>query len=74
MTNKLVKATNTGENLSGWKIGLFTDSACTKAVPDLPLPPGRMEPSPYTETVNLMSGSVEKIKETPRCGKRIAPW
>lgn len=28
----------------------------------------------YTEAVNLISGSVEKIKETPRCGKRIAPW
>lgn len=40
MTNKLVKATNTGENLSGWKIGLFTDSACTKAVPGSPFTTG----------------------------------
>lgn len=26
---KLVKTTNTGENLDGWQIGLYTDSACT---------------------------------------------
>ena len=26
---KLVKTTNTGENLGGWQIGLYTDSACT---------------------------------------------
>ena len=29
---KLVKETNTGKNLDGWKIGLYTDSACTNAV------------------------------------------
>ena len=29
---QLVKKTNTGENLGGWKIGLYTDSACTKSV------------------------------------------
>ena len=29
---KLVKQTNTGANLSGWKIGLYYDAACTKPV------------------------------------------
>ena len=29
---KLVKETNTGKNLDGWQIGLYTDAACTKPV------------------------------------------
>lgn len=33
---QLVKKTNTGENLGGWKIGLYTDSACTKPVSGSP--------------------------------------
>lgn len=37
---KLVKTTNTGENLGGWKIGLYTDSACTKAVSGSPFTTG----------------------------------
>lgn len=37
---KLVKTTNTGENQGGWKIGLYTDSACTKAVPGSPFTTG----------------------------------
>ena len=37
---KLVKETNTGANLSGWKIGLYTDSACTSAVRGSPFTTG----------------------------------
>lgn len=37
---KLVKTTNTGENLGGWKIGLYTDSACTQAVSGSPFTTG----------------------------------
>lgn len=37
---KLVKETNTGKNLGGWKIGLYTDSSCTNAVPGSPLTTG----------------------------------
>lgn len=37
---KLVKTTNTGENLGGWKIGLYTDSSCTNAVPGSPFATG----------------------------------
>ena len=37
---KLVKATNTGNNLSGWQIGLYTDSACTSAVSGSPFTTG----------------------------------
>lgn len=33
---KLVKNTNTGKNLDGWKIGLYTDSSCTNAVSGSP--------------------------------------
>ena len=33
---KLVKETNTGENLGGWKIGLYYDAACTNAVSGSP--------------------------------------
>lgn len=37
---KLVKTTNTGANLGGWKIGLYTDSACTSAVTGSPFTTG----------------------------------
>ena len=37
---RLVKETNTGENLGGWKIGLYTDSACTKPVSGSPFTTG----------------------------------
>ena len=37
---KLVKTTNTGNNLSGWQIGVYTDSACTKAVTGSPFTTG----------------------------------
>ena len=33
---QLVKQTNTGENLGGWKIGLYYDAACTNAVSGSP--------------------------------------
>ncbi len=32
----LVKVTNTGSDLGGWKIGLYTDAACTKSVSGSP--------------------------------------
>lgn len=37
---KLVKTTNTGENLSGWKIALYTDSSCTTQVTGSPFTTG----------------------------------
>ncbi|MGM9659942.1 MAG: SpaA isopeptide-forming pilin-related protein [Faecousia sp.] len=37
---KLVKTTNTGENLGGWQIGLYTDSACTSPVSGSPFTTG----------------------------------
>ena len=35
-----MKKTNTGENLGGWKIGLYTDSACTNSVSGSPFTTG----------------------------------
>lgn len=37
---KLIKSTNTGTNLSGWQIGLYTDSDCTSAVSGSPFTTG----------------------------------
>ena len=37
---KLVKTTNTGSNLSGWKIGLYMDSACISSVTGSPFTTG----------------------------------
>lgn len=37
---KLIKSTNTGTNLSGWKIGLYTDADCTNAVSGSPFTTG----------------------------------
>ena len=37
---KLIKTTNTGKNVSGWKIGLYTNSSCTAAVSGSPFTTG----------------------------------
>ena len=37
---KLVKETNTGKNLDGWQIGLYTDATCTKPVSGSPFTTG----------------------------------
>ena len=37
---KITKTTNTGQNLGGWKIGLYTDSACTNPISGSPLTTG----------------------------------
>ena len=37
---KLVKTTNTGQNLSGWQIGFYYDAACTSAVTGSPFTTG----------------------------------
>lgn len=37
---KLVKSTNTGADLSGWQIGLYTDADCTNAVSGSPFTTG----------------------------------
>jgi len=37
---KLVKETNTGKNLDGWKIGIYTDSSCTNAISGSPFTTG----------------------------------
>lgn len=39
---KIIKTTNTGENLGGWKFGVYSDAACTKAVAG----------SPFTSSAN----------------------
>ena len=37
---KFVKETNTGKNLDGWQIGLYTDAACTKPISGSPFTTG----------------------------------
>lgn len=37
---KITKVTNTGQNLGGWKIGLYTDSACTNPISGSPFTTG----------------------------------
>ena len=37
---KLMKSTNTGANLSGWQIGIYTDAACSNAVSGSPFTTG----------------------------------
>lgn len=58
---QLVKKTNTGENLSGWKIGLYTDSACTKPVSGSPFTTG----SNGTVTVSGLQPGTLYAKEIP---------
>lgn len=56
---KLVKTTNTGNNLSGWQIGVYTDSACTKAVSGSPFTTG----ADGTVTVNNLVPGTYYAKE-----------
>ena len=58
---QLVKKTNTGENLGGWKIGLYTDSACTKPVSSSPFTTG----SDGTVTVSGLQPGTLYAKEIP---------
>ena len=58
---QLVKETNTGENLGGWKIGLYTDSACTKPVSGSPFTTG----SDGTVTVSGLQPGTLYAKEIP---------
>lgn len=37
---QLIKTTNTGKNLNGWKIGLYTDAACTQPIAGSPFTTG----------------------------------
>lgn len=58
---QLVKKTNTGENLGGWKIGLYTDSACTKPVSGSPFVTG----ADGTVTVSGLQLGTLYAKEIP---------
>ena len=58
---QLMKKTNTGENLGGWKIGLYTDSACTKPVSGSPFTIG----SDGTVTVSGLQPGTLYAKEIP---------
>ena len=58
---KLVKETNTGKNLDGWKIDLYTDSACTSAVSGSPFTTG----ADGTVTVTGLTPSTYYAKEQP---------
>lgn len=57
---KLVKETNTGKNLDGWQIGLYTDAACTKPVSGSPFTTG----ADGSVTVSDLSVGTLYAKET----------
>ena len=58
---KLVKVTNTGANLSGWQIGLYTDADCTNAVSGSPFATG----ADGTVTVSGLQKGTYYAKELP---------
>ena len=58
---QLVKKTNTGENLGGWKIGLYTDAACTNSVSGSPFTTG----ADGTVTVSGLQKGTYYAKEIP---------
>lgn len=58
---KIVKKTNTGSNLSGWQIGIYTDSACTKPISGSPFTTG----SDGTITINDLMPQTLYAKEMP---------
>ena len=58
---KITKNTNTGQNLDGWKIGLYTDSACTAPISGSPFTTG----SDGTVTVSGLQPGTLYAKELP---------
>ena len=58
---ELIKSTNTGANLSGWQIGLYTDSDCTNAVAGSPFVTG----ADGTVTVSGLQKGTYYAKEIP---------
>ena len=58
---KLIKATNTGANLSGWQIGLYTDADCSNAVAGSPFVTG----ADGTVTVSGLQKGTYYAKEIP---------
>ena len=58
---KLIKSTNTGANLSGWQIGLYTDADCTNAVSGSPFATG----ADGTVTVSGLQKETYYAKENP---------
>ena len=58
---KLIKSTNTGANLSGWQIGLYTTADCTNAVSGSPFTTG----TDGTVTVSGLQQGTYYAKEIP---------
>lgn len=58
---KLVKVTSTGENVSGWKIGVYADASCTQAVAGSPFTTG----ADGTVTVPGLAPGTYYAKELP---------
>lgn len=58
---KITKSTNTGQDLDGWKIGLYTDSACTTPISGSPFTTG----SDGTVTVSGLQPGTLYAKELP---------
>ena len=57
----LVKQTNTGENLGGWKIGLYYDADCANPIPDSPFVTG----ADGTVTVSGLQPGILYAREIP---------
>lgn len=58
---KLVKITSTGENVSGWKVGVYADASCTQAVAGSPFTTG----ADGTVTVPGLAPGTYYAKELP---------
>lgn len=58
---KLIKSTNTGANLSGWQIGLYTDADCANVVSGSPFTTG----ADGTVTVSGLQKGTYYAKEIP---------
>ena len=58
---KIIKQTNTGSSLSGWQIGIYTDSGCTQPIEGSPFTTG----SDGTITINDLAPQTLYAKEVP---------
>ena len=68
---KIVKKTNTGENLNGWRFGVYTNAACTTAISGSPFTSG--SDGTIIASSTLLPGTYY-IKELDRGSKDISDW
>ena len=68
---KIIKKTNTGKDLNGWRFGVYTDAACTSAISDSPFTSG--SDGTIVASSTLLPGTYY-VKELDRGSADVSKW